>query len=314
MKIDVDACLTFLDFVAERHRVWERRQAGAPQPWTEDPVLATRKFTNVFRWLDPGSQFVLTDLLEPDQDPVEFLMRCFLYRHTGRVETWEYLSLTTGYPTLTNLAEIHEAWKEYRGKVTVKRVMGKSHAATPHKIERTSSSSERPMFTGAYLVFPQSSAPGTDKLESIVLLTQRLIDNGSFSEFVEAQSQEARFGCLRRNKGVADFMSMQTLTDFGYSTEFREDDFVVPGPGAIKGAAALGMKAPEAIEWAWETLHETPDQPRVAGRALSKMDVQNCLCEFSKYVRFASKPSPQKLYAPAHPGVQSSPVLPPKWH
>src|SRR5690606_16881611 len=116
-------------------------------------------------------------------------------------------------------------------------------------IERTSTSFDRPMFTGAYLVFPQSSAPGTDKLESIIDLTRRLVDEGVFEKFVAAETQAARFGLLRANKGVADFMSMQILTDYGYSTEFRENEFVVPGPGARKGAAVLGMKAEHAIEW-----------------------------------------------------------------
>lgn len=31
----------FLAFVAERYRIWEQRQAGSPQPWTDDPILAT---------------------------------------------------------------------------------------------------------------------------------------------------------------------------------------------------------------------------------------------------------------------------------
>ena len=44
--------------VRERHQIWLARQHGASYPWTEDPVLANRKFTNMFRVLDPGSQFV----------------------------------------------------------------------------------------------------------------------------------------------------------------------------------------------------------------------------------------------------------------
>ena len=43
------------------------------------------------------------------------------------------------------------------------------------------------------------------------------------------------------------------------------------------------------------------------------MDVQNTLCEFSKYVRFQSKPIPTKQYVPAHPGPQPPPVLPKHW-
>lgn len=312
--MDIDAALTFLGFVEERHRIWEKRQAGAPQPWTRDPILAARKFTNVFRVLDPGSQFVLTDLLDPEMPPEEFLLQCFLYRHTGRVEAWEYLPFVLGrYPLHEDLDDALEAFQMYRGEVTTKTLQERSHADTPHKITRTKKTSARPVFTGAYLVFPQSAEKGTDKLESIVRLTQRLWDNGSFREFVDAETQRERFRALRWNKGVADFMSMQVLTDFGYSTEFREDEYVVPGPGARKGAAALGMTGEEAIEWAYQAVRQSPDCPTIEGRKPSKMDIQNCLCEYSKYVRYAAKPGNPAPYRPAHPGPQALPVLPERW-
>lgn len=170
------------------------------------------------------------------------------------------------------------------------------------------------------MIYPQSSTPGTDKMRTVVDMTYRLgVKEGVFNTFLEQDNQRSRFSVLRMNKGVADFMSMQILTDFGYSTEFRENDFVVPGPGARKGAAALGMKAEDAIEWAFEAVQFLDPAPLIwgsgnRGHFLSRMDVQNCLCEFSKYVRFASKPSPQKMYAPAHIGVPLAPVLPPNWH
>jgi hypothetical protein len=44
--------------VVERHKIYLARQNNEPQPWTTDPVLRNRKFTNMFRVLDPGSQFV----------------------------------------------------------------------------------------------------------------------------------------------------------------------------------------------------------------------------------------------------------------
>lgn len=312
--LDPDLAIDFLTFVRARHDVFEARQAGRPQPWTDEPIVATRKFTNVFRVLDFGSQFVLTDLLEPDLPPEEFVMRCFLYRHTGRVEAWQWLPLALGrYPLHGDLEAALEAFKEYRGDVKVKTFEEKSHSWTPHKITRTKASSERPLFTGAYLVFPQSAEKGTDKIESIIRLTQRLWDNGSFREVVEAKTWEAKFGALRRNKGVADFMSMQTLTDYGYSTEFREDEFVIAGPGARKGAAALGLKPEAGIEWAVQAIRGLDNPPTVGGRVPSYMDAQNTLCEFSKWVRFAAKPVPDRLYTPAHPGPQNPPVLPEHW-
>lgn len=311
--MNVDRALEFIEFIHERHAVYTRRMAGEPGPWTDDHILRSRKFTNVFRWLDPGSQFVIKDLLS--DDPETFLMRCFLYRHTGRVEVWEfYDAMAGGYPGLDDLEDVREIFHQYRGKT--KTVLQNRSEETRKKGTGgfSKKTGERPLFTSAYLVFPQSQIPGTDKLDSIIDLTARLRDEGVFSRFVKASEQDIRFSILRNSKGVADFMSMQVLTDFGYSTEFREDQFVVPGPGAKKGAAFLGIPAPEAIDWAWRTMLQMPSL-EVDGhpRLLSKMDIQNCLCEYSKYVRYQDKPSPEKPYQTTHDVVQLRPTLPPLW-
>jgi hypothetical protein len=308
----------FLRFVVERHRIWEQRQAGAPQPWTDDPVLATRKFTNVFRVLDPGTQFLLTDLFEPGLDAEDILMRAFLYRHTGRVETWEALQLTTGYPTVDILEDVRAAWHSYRGEVKTKTIMEKSHSYTAHKIERTKRSSDRPFFTSAYLVFPQSSTPGTDKLDSIIDLTKRLFSPGSpdyiMPAWERARTQAERFKLLRQNKGVGDFMAMQVLTDWGYQCgEDREDEFLVPGPGSIKGAKAIDpdVKTMDVVHRVVEAVRALPDCPVVGYRKPSLMDIgSNLLCEWSKYTRFRGQPLPANPYTPAHPGPQAPPVLP----
>jgi hypothetical protein len=312
LKVDPDMALTFLDFVEARHQVWEKRQLGEPQPWTDDPIVATRKFTNVFRVLDYGSQFVLTDLIEEGLDPKDQLMRLFLYRHTGRVEVWEFLHLMMGrYPKIGDLVDVLDLFKQYRGDAHVRT----RNVDPKNPGRKTQTDFKRSVFTSAYLVFPQSQIPGTDKLESIVDLTKRLFLHGTVAqEFLAAGTQAERFQVLRQNKGVADFMSMQILTDWGYTTKFREDDFVVAGPGARKGAAHLDptAKAEDVISWAVKAIRSSPTAPRLEGRLPSYMDVQNCLCEFSKYVRYMSKPSPEKLYAPAHPGLASF-VLPANW-
>lgn len=280
----------FLAFVTERHRIWGQRQAGAPQPWTADPVLATRKFTNVFRVLDPGTQFILTDLADPELEPRDQLMRLFLYRHTGRVETWQYLDVTTGYPTVDDLEDVRAAWQAYKSRGT-------------------------PFFTNAYLVFPQSSTPGTDKLDSIIDLTKRLfLEEDITTEWMAASTQAERFKILRRNKGVGDFMAMQILTDWGYlGDEDREDEFLMPGPGSIKGAKALDptAKTMDVVQRVVREVRGLADCPRLGYRTPSLMDIgSNLLCEWSKYVRFRGQPVPAKTYQPAHPGPQPAPVLP----
>lgn len=297
MKFNSEKFKLYLDFVEARHNVWQRRYDGEPAPWTSDPIVASRKFTNVFRVLDPGSQFVFQ--LQAG-NPYTTLMRLFLYRHTGRVEPWQHLAMEFGgYPQHPDdLDDVLEAWKEYRA-------------------------AGYPVFTGAYLVYPQSATPGTDKLESIIRLTQRLFGpEGVAQDFVQATSQEERFKVLRRNKGVADFMSMQILTDWGY-TQYAEADleneFVVPGPGCRKGISHL-TDTPDQVAFLRFAQAEVlmgdnvPTLDLASGpRYPSIMDIQNTMCEFSKYIRFWEKGTAGKPYVPAHPGQQPTPVLPAHW-
>lgn len=317
MNIDLE--MDYLNFVAERHAVWEHRQAGDPQPWADDPILRQRKFTNVFRVLDYGSQFVLTDLMEDGLSPRDLLMRMFLYRHTGRVETWEYLQVVgCGYPTMRTLDETLASWQEYRGATTTTQ-RGQEARNRPGE-KRVF---QRPVFTSAYLVFPQSATPGTDKLESIIALTKRLFTEGGrddiVPDFLSAKTPAKRFEALRRNPGVADFMSMQILTDWGYTTQDQENEFVIAGPGAIKGAKLLYPTKPagEVIRKMHKQIICSPDVPLLelpGGRVRvpSLMDIQNTLCEFSKYARYMDSPSKAE-FQPAHPGIQPKPTLPPLW-
>lgn len=309
----------FLDFVVERHRIWEQRQAGAPQPWTDDPILASRKFTNVFRVLDPGTQFLFTDLFEPDLDPRDQLMRLFLYRHTGRVEAWEWIGMSCGYPTMDNIEDVREALKEYRGHgVTVL----KNNKPWAERVDRSSwyqkTNFDRPVFTSAHLVFPQSQVRGTDKLDSIIDLAIRAFKPGSDQDVMpawdRAKTQAQRFAALRSPSGVGDFMAMQVLTDWGYQCgEDREDQFLVPGPGSIKGAKAIDptAKTMDVVARVVKEVRALPHCPRMGYRYPSLMDIgSNLLCEWSKYTRFKGQPLPTKTYTPAHPGPQAPPVLP----
>lgn len=314
MSADPDVTMLFFEFIRERHLIWERRQiALEPATWTNDPILASKKFTNMFRVLDPGTQFVLTDLIRPTLSVRDQLMRLFLYRHTNLPEPWKLFAMINGdYPTVETLDDFREYLKLYR-------------------------SSGDPVFSGAYIVYPQSNVRGTDKVDSIIVLAKRLFTEGMQEDIVpdfEASSQWwKKFEVLRQNKGVADFMSHQILTDFGYTPhcgQYTENIHVVPGPGALRGIQTLddvGTKPYQTMLWAWESLRASGDIPSLKmpsgkTRTMSLSDVQNAFCEWSKYVRAAGGidnvlegklPSPKQVYQPAHPGVQSSPALPLHW-
>lgn len=297
---DPDAAMSFLAFVKERHRIWELRQENAPQPWTDDPVLASKKFCNVFRVLDYGSQFLVKELLNPDVPADDILFRCWAYRYTNHPPAWEAFreySDTGDYPVLRDWEDGHlqKFWTEYADE-------------------------GNQIFSGAYMINGGSSKrPGTPK--HIVFLEDTTAEFYSrMGAFFTKKSLEERVAYLSKIPFCSGFMAMQICTDFGYwDPTFGENDHITLGPGAVKGCKEIDPQAkPEdTFWWAVEQLLVDPECPALElsegkERQLSLMDIQNCFCEFSKYRRYEQNLSASPtLFQPTHATV--SPTLPPHW-
>lgn len=292
--------LAYLDFVVDRHRVWELRQAGQPGPWSDDPILQRNKFTNVYRVLDYGSQFLLRELLnEPGITAGDALARCFLYRMSNEPKTWQHTRATWGhYPLAHELGEdLAQLWADHRD-------------------------AGNRVFSGAYTIMPLPGVGGFDKAKEVVRMAATSFNPIHPScvtpAFLAAGTMAERFAVLRSIPNVGDFLAMQVLTDFGYSpfgADQDENAFVVAGPGARKGAKEIwpDKKPAWVIQWCRERVLEGGACPTVQGRPPSLMDIQNTLCEFSKYARFTRAPEPTRVFKPEHPGAPRPLVLPAHW-
>lgn len=296
--------IMYRSFVFNRHRIWEQRQAGEPQPWAHDHLLASKKFTNVFRVLDPGSQYVVEMLQEPGLEPRDALARAILYRFTNRPATWDHLQNVYGrWPLADDMnADLVQALHE-----------------TP----------DGQIFSGAYIIMPTPGKQG-DKALGAVALTRRLTARGGSERVVEqvvgAATPRAAYEALRGHVGMGDFMSMQILTDWGYYwPDYDENEFVIAGPGSQRGVAELfptqypKISPEDVIRWVrdhWLEDLACPAIPLAGGlsRPPSLMDIQNTFCEFFKYMRYLKKERPGDApYRPAHPGAQPKPLLPHHW-
>lgn len=312
LNLNPDEVLLYEHFVRERHAIWTQRQRGAAAPWTPDVILATYKFTNVFRVLDPGSQFAL--LLQQDDEPLEAFFRAVLYRYTNLPTTWRHFYHRHGrYPTISDArcGRLLRTWREFRDDGNT-------------------------VFSGAYVILPMPGRKG-DKLAQAIDLALHLVDaNGR--EFIADRSQTGKYGNLTMMYGVGKFMAQQILTDWGYGPHCPqradlEDDFCVPGPGAERGIDWL-LRWPGMIQQPRRSYERdmavmrqlvaywaSPGCPALCGpdgqvRYLSVMDVQNTLCEYSKYRRYVHRRQPgdgARAYSPAHPGRQPAPLYPPHW-
>src|SRR6266567_273191 len=91
-------------FACERQSLFFRRVAGEGPPWTADPILATHRFTNVYRASDRVSQYLIRKVIyESEQTAEEIFFRTVLFRFFNRIGTWQSLQQTVG----------QISWREY---------------------------------------------------------------------------------------------------------------------------------------------------------------------------------------------------------
>ena len=284
----------YLFFVHERHRAHERRAAGQPGPWSDDPTVANRKFCNMFRVIDVGSQFSAKELLGPDQ-PItreDAHMRAFLYRYTNKPEPFQYFWMEHGrYPLISDLADgtLRDTWYAYRDQGGT-------------------------FFSGAYTMFVGTENRGMTRLDWAMGLTHDIHHpdgkhHEQFQRVLAADTQQERLAEYTKIPRVGDFMGMQVLVDTGYwhGEPDRENEFAAIGPGSKRGV----KRVTDSTDWlgvmrdAQQLLHQLPSPATItlangAQRKLSLTDVQNTFCEFDKYMRYRNQEAKGRQYRPAH--------------
>src|SRR5580698_5102032 len=88
----------YWQFASERQAVFERRAAGLPRPWTDDEILKTFKFCNVFRAADRVSQYLIGSVIYDGNatDDCDVLFRIVAFRIFSNIDTWEGLKARLG--------------------------------------------------------------------------------------------------------------------------------------------------------------------------------------------------------------------------
>ncbi len=272
-------------FVHERQAIWFRRFVERqPPPWTADHVLKGYRFTNVYRELDPGTRYAIDAILEREAPKSDRLFNVMLYRLIGRPETHAAL----GFQTLAGFDANHL-------ETTLQRIRAAG----------------QPPFTGAYTVNPLIGMGSRDKIVNVARLFARLQADFSvlWSSVAAAPDAAAAHAALRDPYGFGDFLAYQVLVDLVYPLcreggrgllSFSQDDWARAGPGARRGIAALvaeGVRVSPLAVMRWLRDHQANEFERLgldfpaladaAGNpiAISLANIQNCLCEYHKYVK-----------------------------
>jgi hypothetical protein len=260
-------------FATERERIRIRKEKGEPKPWTKDPLLQQYSFTNVHREDDKQSRLIASGWRGPYAKEPDLWFAMFV----ARLVNW--------WPTLREM-EFPAPWNAHNFKTVLRAQM-----AAGEKV-----------FSGAYII-NQMIKGGTGMPKGDYL-----------AEFVLGPLWKARETCRPRKddtlesvcerwvqfKGVGGFIAAQVIADMKYvSPLVNASDWytwAASGPGSRRGLnLVLGRERDTSWEeGAWLAALQylrTQYNTKVGDNSLQvhAQDMQNILCEFSKYKRGNSR-------------------------
>ena len=278
MKMDLE---TARYFVKEREAIRERREAGLPRPWTDNSILRGNKFCNVRRENDAVTKWIATNWRGPhaDHPDVAFAMA------VARFVNWPDSLAELGFPA---------PWTPDHFK----------------RVLRARAAGDEKVFGGAYIV----GNGGEEKPKIEYIADNVLTPLWRYRDYWRPKRGDKLATIavkLRQFEGLAGFMTGQIIADIKYVEPLRSASdwttFVAAGPGSKAGLARL-IGRPADYEWGtypgWlPTFREFESAMRpwlvsVGLGDLHSQDLQNVLCELSKYLRIRDGGRSKRRYCP----------------
>ena len=206
---------TYWYLAAERQAMFFRRVEGRPAPWTQDSILRGHRFTNVYRASDRVSQYLMQRVIYNDDYDVPMISCsgcCCSSCSTG-----------SRHGRTLSLRSASRRWRRsIPSPIRVRSIVGSppTSGCTPR---RTSCRAH-------------NSATTASTPNHLHLLDQ-LIRDGTLARLATAPTLAALYDDLRAVPSFGPFLAFQYAIDLNYSEcfDFDEMDFVVPGPGALRG-------------------------------------------------------------------------------
>jgi hypothetical protein len=282
----------YLYWVSERMNIFWRRYNNEPlkieqskylfgntqnKIWSEDKIFQDYKFTNVYRSLDRVSQYLIKNVIYTKNiyPKDEIVFRILFFKLFNKIETWELFKKEFG-DIESNF--IYERWSEIDNFII-------------KKLEE-----DFPLYSNAYVLSTAVKDEKYHHRKYLLTYKQCVFDN--FDSFIDCNSLQGLFNKLLELSYVGNFLAMQFTIDLNYSDVFNfdENEFIVPGPGSLRGIDRCfeGQKKTqdyvEIIKWTRENLDSLLEEKGYNVRFLPNrkptlIDIQNCYCEVSKYLR-----------------------------
>lgn len=292
---------------AERQAMFFQRVEGKPAPWTTDDILARHRFTNAYRASDRVSQYLLQRVIyDKPRDALDTVLRVLLFKIFNRIDTWEHLVARLGEPDVSSF----------------------NHERYARILDERLDAGER-IYSAAY-VMPDPQLGYHRKHSNHLALLHGILTDGSMVRLLKARTLEDLYLQLLNIASFGRFLAFQYAIDLNYSPHFNfsEMDFVVAGPGAVRGIAKCfedtgGLTPEEVIVCMAVSADQFLDSSKrtfqdLDGRPLQLVDCQNLFCEVDKYARIKhperSNGGPSRIKQHYSPDYRPLSIgYPPKW-
>lgn len=248
----------------ERHRIYLKKKAGEPKPWTEDLIFQQYKFTNVFRQLDKGT-VALRKMLKRQKDPILILFNIIWYRYFNWYKHAEELGFVEDYLQLQGFI--------------------KAKAKDCKKI-----------FTGAWMT---TGVAFEDKYVSYLRACKEAWDKRDllYALIVSSTTIESACSVLTELYLVGKFLAYELACDLRFTNLLDKATDKLTwanlGPGAQRGLKRLGFPHKNQKEGlvSMQEIYELLVSDHISYQILNGdwpfelREVEHSLCEFDKYIR-----------------------------
>lgn len=256
----------FIEFIKEREKIRYRKESGLPPPWTDDPILATGYFCNVRRDDDKVTRWLRKNWFEPHAGDEDLWFVSLVARNVNLIDTMAVLD----YPA---------PWS--------------SDAFLFRMAERQATGAT--LYNAAYMI----RAARTEGLPKSHYLAKQVFTpawtNRDLIRPKWGDSLNDFHTRLANLYGLGSFMAAQVVADskpYGLLSDAPDwHSWCAPGPGSQRGLNTLNNRDlraawnPDVFREEVNELQKVVNKKLRFSPPLDAQDVQNTLCEWSKYYK-----------------------------
>lgn len=238
--------------------------------------------TNVYRELDPGTEYVLDSIATEDAEHIDMVFNIMIYRLMG-----------------SNISTHSTIGFQHHEHFSAKRFLRNF----------TESGASWRIFGDAYRVAGYTDYEGGSKIENIASLFKELATNLPewYRRMLTSPTARDLYTVFKNVNGFGDFLANQCMVDVLMLDElataprwhFNTDTWTMAGPGARRGLRAMMTHKPSNLFQCIKFLRDAQEDEFTARglqfpyllnkddslKYLTVCNMQTSLCEFGKYVR-----------------------------